>query len=171
MRGIRAILVMGGVCLATILAALFTQTQLYLNQTPSLPYKVFFCINRLKPQKGDFVSIYNHPTAYFGNIPYTKRLVGLPGDSIHLHHAFVSVGFKPIGPLLENTRDGKPLHPLKKKTIPYGYVFVSADHSRSFDSRYEEFGLVKRECLIGKCFGFFKVNTFKVNTRVQGTAL
>ncbi|MBL8676360.1 MAG: signal peptidase I [Alphaproteobacteria bacterium] len=136
--------------LGMILTVLLTQTQLSINRTPSLPYKMFFSIKGLLPQRGDFVTIEDHPTAYFGKISYTKRLVGFPGDQIRSHNNQLYVNHKLIGPLRKETKDGKPLHPLENTTIPEGYVFVSADHPHSFDSRYQEFGLVSQSKIWGK---------------------
>lgn len=149
----------GTLSLGLLLSVFLTQTEVKINQTPSLGYKVFFCIKGLALKRGDFVTFNTHPTAYFGNISYTKRLMGMPGDRIHINEGQVFINNQPIGALRTTTQDGKSLHPLKAKRMPEGYVFVSADHSRSFDSRYEEFGLVKKDCLKAKCFGFFKVNT------------
>ncbi len=53
-------------------------------------------------------------------------------------------------PLLDQTTGGDPLTPLSTKVIPEGTLFVLGDHVRSFDSRYEEFGLVKVENVWGK---------------------
>lgn len=57
-------------------------------------------------------------------------------------------------PLLHHTKEGRPLTPLVLNefgmTIPKGYVFVAGDHPQSFDSRYEEFGLVPVEKIWGK---------------------
>lgn len=75
-----------------------------------------------------------------------------------------------IFPLLKQTREGNPLTPLSVKRfsegsipkgmifkgvipeaiIPPGYVFVAGDNPNSFDSRYEEFGLVPMEKIWGK---------------------
>lgn len=75
-----------------------------------------------------------------------------------------------IFPLLKQTREGNPLTPLSVKgfsegsmskgmifkgvipeaIIPPGYVFVAGDNPNSFDSRYEEFGLVPMEKIWGK---------------------
>ena len=136
--------------LGMILTVLLTQTQLSINRTPSLPYKIFFSIKGFLPQRGDFVTLEDHPTAYFGKISYTKRIVGLPGDQIHIHNNHLYVNHKLIGPLRKETKDGKPLYPLESTTIPEGYVFVSADHPHSFDSRYQEFGLVSQSKIWGK---------------------
>ena len=75
-----------------------------------------------------------------------------------------------IFPLLKQTKEGNPLTPLSVKRfsegnntekiipegiipkgiIPPGYVFVAGDNPNSFDSRYEEFGLVPMEKIWGK---------------------
>ncbi len=75
-----------------------------------------------------------------------------------------------IFPLLKQTKEGNPLTPLSVKRIsegnntekiipegiipkgiiPPGYVFVAGDNPHSFDSRYEEFGLVPMEKIWGK---------------------
>lgn len=143
-------------CLGLILTFLLTQTHLTINQTPSLSYRAFICIKRVKPKKGDFVSICDHPTSYFEGIHYTKRLMGLPGDRIHFKGNRLYVEDILIGPLHKTTRNSHRLHPNKTTLVPQGHVFVSGDHPRSFDSRYEEFGLVKQEHIKGRCFGFFK---------------
>lgn len=142
--------------LGGILSVFLTQTSITINQTPSLTYKAFICFKGLKPQRGDFVSIQNHPTTYFEGVHYTKRLMGIPGDRIQIKINQLYVEDTLIGSLQEATQEGKSLHPNKAIVIPQGYVFVSADHPRSFDSRYEEFGLVKKENIKGPCFGLFK---------------
>ncbi|HUX79819.1 MAG TPA: S26 family signal peptidase [Alphaproteobacteria bacterium] len=159
--------IVGIVGLGMILSVVLTQTHLYINYTPSLPYRAFICIKALTPQSGDFVSIQNHPTHFFNGLHYIKRLSGFPGDHVHIHHNHVYVektrtrlltDTYHIGPLRQTTREGNALHPLKNTVIPEGSFFVSADHPHSFDSRYEEFGLVRKECITAKCFGLFKSN-------------
>lgn len=142
--------------LGGILSVFLTQTSITINQTPSLTYKAFICFKGLKPQRGDFVSIQNHPTTYFEGVHYTKRLMGIPGDRIQRKGNQLYVEDTPIGPLQRTTQDSKLLHPIESQLIPEGYVFVSADHPRSFDSRYEEFELVKKENIKGRCLGLFK---------------
>ena len=152
----RLSLVLIGASLGLTLAIILSQTSLTINQSPSLGYKAFLCFKGLTPKRGDFVSIEGHPTSYFDELHYTKRLVSLPGDQIRISDKQVSIDGSFIGVLRSTTRDGKPLHPLQTTTIPEGYVFVSADNPHSFDSRYEEFGLVKESCIKGTCVGLLK---------------
>ena len=154
--------VKGMVILGLVVAFFLTQTRLAFNRTKSLPYKAFICFKGLPPQRGDFVSLQDHPTKYFEGIHYIKRLSGFPGDKIERQGNQLFLEIKEgsshlVGPLQPTTQEEKPLHPLPSTIIPKGYVFVSAEHLRSFDSRYQEFGLVKKEHIEGTCFGLFKV--------------
>lgn len=123
------------------LFAFVMSTELGINQTPSLPYKVFLTIKGFPYQKGDLVSIKGHRAHYTGNLSYVKRVEGIGGDQI-----------TPLVDLKRETREGKPLTPLTVSAVPEGYVFVRGDHKDSFDSRYEEFGLVLQEHIVGRTF-------------------
>lgn len=109
-------------------------------------------------------------------IAYAKRIVGMSGDLLHRDKERLCISSqaqndKPLAlnpvcfshnqavnnlsngqslPLLGQTKDGNLLTPLKADVVPEGYVFVAGDHLRSFDSRYEEFGLVPQQNLWGK---------------------
>lgn len=133
-----------------------TTTKLHFNRTSSSPYEAFLCIKGLQPSLGDIVSIAGHETEYFKGLHYTKRLVGLPGDSIEMLDGQVFVGGRSIGYLRSKTIDGNPLTPIHYETIPAGFVFVVGDHPHSFDSRYGEFGLVHESHIQGKCYGLWR---------------
>ena len=89
-----------GACLTLILGFVLSQTHLTINHSLSLGYKAFLCFKGLTPKRGDFVSIEGHPTTYFEELHYTKRLSGLPGERVRDHF---------VGTLRTTTRDGKPL--------------------------------------------------------------
>lgn len=121
-------------------------------------------VKDLSFKRGNIVSIQGHDTAYAKDKIFAKRVVGLPGDVIVRDKEGVKVlpvlvsstnsriktPQSQVFPLLERTKEGKPLTPLTTILIPQGYVFVAGDHSRSFDSRYEEFGLVPMENIKGR---------------------
>ena len=135
-----------------------TLTALGIGQTPSLPYRYYFTVKGLTPQLHDLVSIQGHTTVYHPQpLSYVKRLAGVSGERITTDHSNLYVNGRLIGPLRTHTRGGQPLTPLKAQVIPSGYVFVSADHPHSFDSRYAEFGLVKLEHIQGKTWGIGKL--------------
>ncbi len=130
------------------LVVFFQFTELGVNRTKSLPYQYFLIVKGFSFEKGDLVSIKGHQAKYIGDIPLIKRVVGVAGDQ--------------VSPLLislkRSTKKGEPLTPLAVKVIPEGYVFVNADHKHSYDSRYEEFGLVEVESIKGRAFGFGEIS-------------
>ncbi|HQS84678.1 MAG: signal peptidase I [Alphaproteobacteria bacterium 16-39-46] len=147
--------ILGYFCILLLGCWLLSCTYLTINETESLPYRAFFCIPNLKANRGDFVCLKGHETIYAPGLSLTKRLVGLPGDSIEIRNGSLFVEGKKVGPLQPQTKDGKSLTSLKAHIVPKGFVFLSADHPRSFDSRYEEFGFVNEKCIKGRCFGLF----------------
>jgi len=140
-----------------------TRTHLYECSSESLQgVRYILAMSRLSLKRGDIISIDGHDTAYVQGKTFAKKLIGLPGDGIEQTQAGIVISQTYPGrrqlnaplvsplPLLEMTKEGKSLTPISVKRIPIGYVFVAGDHPRSFDSRYEEFGLVPIEKIWGK---------------------
>lgn len=150
----KAVIGIGIFCL--ILVSLGSYTQLLENVSESLDdVRYLLILKSTKIKRGDIVSIQGHTPHYVGDHSFTKRVVGLPGDYItrnktHLTLKAQNGAFSITFPLLTQSKEGHPLTPLSLKIVPQGYVFVTGDHLRSFDSRYEEFGLVKKEKIYGK---------------------
>ncbi len=92
-------------------------------------------------KRGDIVSIKNHDVAHVQEQDFAKRILGLPGDKILREGNTIHIG-NAILTLLKETKERHPLTSLTVKVVPERFVFVAGDHPRSFDSRYEEFGLV-----------------------------
>lgn len=135
---------------------LTTYTQLLESVSESLDgVRYLIVLKSSFVKRGDIVAIQDHTPQYFGDHIFTKRVVGLPGDKIirnknQLILKAQNGSFSMILPLLTQTKEGQSLTPLTLNVIPEGYLFVIGDHLRSFDSRYEEFGLVKKERIWGK---------------------
>lgn len=131
-------------------------TELGINRTDSLPYSVFLTVKGLKASKGDLVSIRGHQTKYYPRVTFTKRIVGQAGDEVSNVQGKMWINGVVVGKVLEKTSFGRPLTPLISRgtstVIPEGHVFVMTDHERSFDSRYQEFGLVPVAALQGRAF-------------------
>lgn len=149
----KTILIILGVLLSV--GVLFRTTELSFNKSESLPPKVFLILKGTSFKKGDLIAIQGHNTKYYPAATFVKRVMGFPGDQ--LTHQGKSFFINSIygGELLEKTSFGGPLTSLKNIIIPDGYFFLKADHTRSFDSRYEEFGLVKEEHIKGRAFGLW----------------
>lgn len=118
------------------------------SSTDSLPYRLFLALKRMDPKKGDYTSF---NSSWYGG-PVIKKVVGTAGDGLTYDAAgnlWVGQALK-IGKPKKKAKDGRPLTPIKPGVIPEGRVFVSGEHARSFDSRYEELGLIPEGDLQGK---------------------
>ena len=80
----------------------------------------------------------------------TKRVVEMVEDFVSFRGELVQ-STKTKSNLHQNSR-GQPLYPVENLTVHLGFVYVEGDDPRSFDSRYQEFGLVKVEHIIGRTF-------------------
>jgi conjugal transfer pilin signal peptidase TrbI len=111
------------------------------NYTESLPYYLF--ISRpFKPQqslsKGSYVGF----THLNKKVKVVKQIIGNPGDKITIQENKFWINDRHYGNLRSQTSKNIALVPIQEKIIPPCHVFVYADHPHSFDSRYQDFGLV-----------------------------
>lgn len=134
---------------------LATHTQLLEAASESLEDVHYVLVHKSSSiKRNDIVLIQGHAPQYVGEKLFTKRVIGLPGDIIIKHQKGLEIKAKNSSvsttfPLLDKTKEGQTLTPLPLQSVPEGYLFVVGDHPRSFDSRYEEFGLVP----MGKAWG------------------
>lgn len=111
---------------------------LHRNVSESLPHSYYLGVKLKEIERDQYVK-FSH---FACQIPLAKQIVGIPGDRIFVHDGTVFVNDRYIGTIHEYSRSGMALTPIDPGEIPEGYVFVSAIHTDSFDSRYREFGLV-----------------------------
>ena len=131
-------------------------THLVLNQSSSLPHKAFLILKGVRPVLGECVAFTLLPNDRWKGVRVIKRVVGVAGDTVRHVHNKMWVGNTKVGVPLEKAKDGGPLTPLTfKGVIPDGYFFVVGSHERSFDSRYEEVGLIPEQHMIGKAIPLF----------------
>ncbi|MEI6627995.1 MAG: signal peptidase I [Alphaproteobacteria bacterium] len=119
------------------------------SPTDSLPQRYFVQLPNIKPQKGDLTVVYNG--FYKGKI--IKRIIGVAGDQISTDgNGNIFINQQKIGRAHEHTnmQSGLTLTTIKPQIIPEGRVFLYSPHPRSFDSRYQEVGLVPVSDLEGK---------------------
>lgn len=108
------------------------------NLSQSLPYTLFLTQNCQNLKRGDYI-LFTHPV---NNMRIGKEIIGLEGDTIAIKENHIFIGETDGGQLLEKSPSGQVMTPIHHKEIPQGYVFVRGNHEQSFDSRYEEFGLI-----------------------------
>jgi len=107
----------------------------------SLPYKIFISRPCTQAEKNRYVSL-EHPGS---DVLLAKQIIGVAGDCISIYQNHFYINDQDYGLIRMQSKSGNQMHPITQQKIPDGYVFVYAPHEESFDSRYEEFGLVKIE--------------------------
>lgn len=84
------------------------------------------------------------------NIPVIKQVKGIPGSKMRFDaQGQLWVDDFCVGTIHTTSITGKPVTSIKAGVIPKGYVFGYATHERSFDSRYQEFGLIPIDSIQG----------------------
>lgn len=110
----------------------------------SLPKTLFFAMPITSPsalEKGQIVC-FDHPDL---NMSVGKIIAGKPGDKISIQDQILYLNDVEIGSIQTVSKSGKTYHPISEQTILEGNYFVYTPHPESFDSRYQEFGLVKSD--------------------------
>lgn len=131
-----------------LIALLSHQTRLVYSRTDSLPDHLFLNLKQVTPQKGHYTFL---ESSWYGGA-VIKKIVGISGDTLSYDqegNLWVGNQLK-IGKPKKKSTDGRRLTPLKPGVIPKGKVFVAGCHERSFDSRYEELGLIPENQLQGR---------------------
>lgn len=110
------------------------------NLSNSLPGRMFIGTTwGFTPQRGDVIS-FDHPL-FPASI--AKCVVGVAGDRVEIYNGHVYVNGTDRGRVLDKSpHSGKPLTSIEPGLIPDGYVYVWAPHPDSFDSRYQDIGLI-----------------------------
>ena len=135
-------------CLYDIAA---THIRFGLTATPSLPYRFFIFYKRNEPSHQipgiDAYVLFYHKAV---QTPVIKQVKGLPGASLRYDEkGQLWVDDFYVGKPHATSRTGKKVNCIQPGIIPEGYIFVFAPHDRSFDSRYEDFGLIPIQSVQG----------------------
>jgi signal peptidase I len=147
------------------------------SMVPTVLEGEYVLIDKVSPrfndyQRGDIV-VFNPPSGFTQNgVPFIKRVIGLPGDTVQLEngHVFVAPRGSPAVQLNERSYlntdiNGNPEATLPRDvsgtsqwTVPAGTYFVMGDNrSVSEDSR--TFGPIRRDLIIGRAWlRYFPLN-------------
>lgn len=129
-----------------IIAVLNSQIQILVNVGDSLPEDLFLRCHKILPKLNNYSVVKS--TWYKRSL--IKKIVGVAGDRVWYDSTGqLFVNQKLIGKPYSAAKDGRDLHPIKAQIIPSGFVFLAGMHERSFDSRYQELGLVSIKDLEG----------------------
>ena len=139
------------------------------SMMPTIQPREYVLIDKLSPrfndyQRGDVV-VFQPPEDYQqGGIPFIKRVIGIPGDTVSLENGEVFItppGGSPVRidePYVAVDADGRavPTQPrdapsTSEWTVPAGSYFVMGDNRlQSQDSRV--FGPIERELIVGRAW-------------------
>jgi conjugal transfer pilin signal peptidase TrbI len=122
------------------------------NLSPSMPWTLAKVEYGRLPNIGEFM-LYEYRGTMVGlpSRTFFKQVAGGPGDRIRVVGRTVWVGNNLIGEAMSHTRAGRPLSviSISDGAIPDGFLFAKGEHASSFDSRYQESGLVPLDAVIG----------------------
>lgn len=141
-----------------IISQLSNHMSLVYNPTNSLPHHLYLQLKNMKPLRGHYTCFHS---PWYGR-RVIKQVIGMEGDRLsydkdqNLHVDILNISSLwfgrqfIIGKSKNQSIDGRVLTPIKPGIIPKGMVFVCGNHDRSFDSRYEQLGLIREENLQGR---------------------
>jgi conjugal transfer pilin signal peptidase TrbI len=122
--------------------------------SPSLPQYAFLVHKREHSlARGDYVSFIWRGQKYFpSGMPFTKIVLGVPGDVVSLVDREVYINGKPIALAKFRSKHGEPLELGPTGVIPPGMYYVHGTHPDSLDSRYAVTGWIRADQVIGRAY-------------------
>lgn len=115
------------------------------NETASLPDRFFIVEQGVHSVRRDELLAFHVGAGvrhYPSGMVWVKIVVGLPGDSIEWRGDVVTVAGKVMGKAKAVNRFGETLARTPAGIIPVGHYFVATPHPDSYDSRYQDIGLI-----------------------------
>ena len=149
----------------TFIAQPYQVEQMSMENT-LLPHQ-YVLVDKLTPRfdpykRGDIV-VFTPPGAAPGSIPFIKRVIGLPGETVDLRNGHVSINGQEISePYVYPGQTTEPLGGQDHWVVPANSLFVMGDHrEQSSDSRV--FGPVPISNVIGRAWlRYWPLNTFEI---------
>lgn len=121
-----------------------------INVTESLPNFAFIVHKGQKPQYyGQIIAFKVNPKNYYGEVNFIKKLAGLPNDVVTVQNRFFYINGKFIAYAKEKAKNNRVLALGASGKIPAHKYFLFSEHPDSYDSRYEDIGLVDDDSIIG----------------------
>jgi conjugal transfer pilin signal peptidase TrbI len=151
-------ILIGFIIFYAVVLFLGSRYTLYFNQTDSLPNKLFLVKkNTLPKEREEYIAFLPATNRYYKDKVFVKRVGGLPQDTITKHlNRNLSINNKLLLKAKEISLRGDELEIIKfEGIIPAKNYFVYTAHKDSYDSRYEEIGLINETEIIGTATPIF----------------
>lgn len=126
-----------------------------INETKSLPFKVFVVIRNHKPNLGDYIDFWPPENEFYSGISFIKQVVAEPNDFVDCNNRERLIDNEIVAIAKETSSDGRKLHQGPCGLVPKDHLYVIAPHRDSFDSRYREIGYVPFEAVRGVAYPLF----------------
>ncbi len=121
-----------------------------INQTDSLPQKVWVMALDQKPKRNDFVAFKPSLKSDLPrNIILHKQVLGIKGDVVSLKGRDFYINGEFVATAKTHSLTGEPLALGATGTLKEGQYYVSTPHKDSFDSRYQKMGWITADELLG----------------------
>ncbi len=146
------IIIFLAVSLIAISFWIINRFEIVVNYSDSLPYHFVIIDKKLIPTKREQIFVfYVYDNKQLGNkkIKFIKKIAGLPFDKIIIDNKKIFVANKFIGVIKNKSRNNQALSAIDKKIIGEHQYFAYAPHKDSFDSRYNEIGLIDEKNIVG----------------------
>lgn len=122
---------------------------LSINWTDSLPNWAFVVDRGGEPKRGDLIEFIPPENAFYQDVAFVKRVVGVPGDEVSCEGRQFVIDGEVVAVAKEVSQSGVPLGRGPCGVVPDGHFFVLTPHPDGFDSRYKEIGYVARDRVRG----------------------
>lgn len=146
---------------ALAFVSFFNRYKLSVNLSDSLPGKLYLVERGVLPKKGEYVEFRFEGHAYYNRgAHFVKRVAGVEGSLVKTSllpdgRTVFTVDGEPVGVAKLYGRDGRRLVASKSREVEANQYYMAATHPDSFDSRYELFGTVKTDQIIGRAIEIF----------------
>jgi conjugal transfer pilin signal peptidase TrbI len=134
---------------------------LAVNESDSLPGSLFLIKKHSFPEeKGQYIAFkyIKHDEGFAPNeMPLLKIVTGIEGSVVEKIGNDFYVDGNHVGFAKLYTQKGLPINslPIEKMTIPANKYWATGTHVDSFDSRYNDIGLIDKAQVIGKAWLLF----------------
>ncbi len=126
------------------------------NKTESLPQKLFIIKTGQLPLKYDYLMFYAPATSTLKpKSTVIKKVMGVAGDVVTKKGQAFYINDEKVGIAKTHSLKGRPLREGKVGIIPQGKYFVWTPNKNSYDSRYDEIGLIDERYIMGVAYPLF----------------